>query len=53
MWAKPKPGCHVEPGDAVFHIVRIYHYAGGRLRVVAHSLYNGQLFIYGSTLHRS
>lgn len=44
---------HVAPGDAVFQIVRNYHDAAGRLLVVAHSLYNGQLFTYGSTLHRS
>lgn len=44
---------HVATGDAVFQIVRNYHDASGRLLVVAHSLYNGQLFTYGSTLHRS
>lgn len=44
---------HVKPGDAVFQIVRNYHDAAGRLLVVAHSLYNGGLFTYGSTLRRS
>lgn len=44
---------HVAPGEAVFQIVRNYYDAGGRLLVVAHSLYNGQLFTYGSTLRRS
>jgi DNA-binding GntR family transcriptional regulator len=44
---------HVKPGDAVFQIVRNYHDPGGRLVVVAHSLYNGTLFTYGSTLRRS
>lgn len=44
---------HVAPGDAVFQIVRNYYDAADRLLVVAHSLYNGQLFTYGSTLHRS
>jgi GntR family transcriptional regulator len=44
---------HVRTGDAVFQIVRNYYDEAGRLMVVAHSLYNGQLFTYGSTLHRS
>lgn len=44
---------HTKAGDAVFQIVRNYHDATGRLLVVAHSLYNGQLFTYASTLHRS
>jgi DNA-binding GntR family transcriptional regulator len=44
---------YVEAGAAVFQIVRNYHDAAGRLLVVAHSLYNGQRFTYGSTLRRS
>ncbi len=44
---------HLAPGEAVFQIVRNYHDAAGRLLVVAHSLYNGQLFTYASTLRRS
>lgn len=44
---------HVNPGDAVFQIVRNYHDAAGRLLLVAHSLYNGTLFTYGSTLRKS
>lgn len=44
---------HVKAGDAVFQIVRHYYDTGGRLLVVAHSLYNGSLFIYASTLRRS
>jgi GntR family transcriptional regulator len=44
---------HVKAGDAVFQIVRYYFDAAGRLLVVAHSLYNGTLFVYGSTLRRS
>lgn len=44
---------HVDTGAAVFQIVRNYHDTAGRLLVVAHSLYNGQLFTYGSTLRRS
>lgn len=44
---------HVIPGDAVFQMVRNYHDASGRLLLVAHSLYNGQLFTYASTLRRS
>lgn len=44
---------YVSPGDAVFQIVRNYHDSTGRLTVVAHSLYNGQRFTYGSTLRRS
>lgn len=44
---------HVKAGDAVFQIVRQYYDADGRLMVVAHSLYNGNLFTYGSTLRRS
>lgn len=44
---------HVPAGDAVFQIVRKYHDKQGELIVVAHSLYNGTLFTYASTLHRS
>lgn len=44
---------HLAPGDAVFQILRQYFDAAGRLMVVAHSLYNGSLFTYGSTLRRS
>lgn len=44
---------HVKPGEAVFQILRHYFDAEGRLMVVAHSLYNGHLFTYASTLRRS
>ncbi len=44
---------HVKPGEAVFQILRHYFDAAGRLMVVAHSLYNGHLFTYASTLRRS
>lgn len=44
---------HVKPGDAAFQILRHYFDAAGRLIVVAHSLYNGNLFTYASTLRRS
>lgn len=44
---------HVKPGEAVFQIVRNYYDPAGRLMVVAHSLYNGGLFTYASTLRRS
>lgn len=44
---------HVSAGEAVFQILRHYFDAAGRLMVVAHSLYNGSLFTYGSTLRRS
>ena len=44
---------HVNPGDAAFQILRHYFDASGRLVVIAHSLYNGTLFTYGSTLRRS
>jgi hypothetical protein len=43
----------VQAGEAVFQILRYYFDAAGRLMVVAHSLYNGGLFTYGSTLRRS
>ncbi len=43
---------HVRPGDAAFRTVRNYFDAKGRLVVVAHSLYQGQLFTYSSTLWR-
>ena len=43
---------HVPVGDAVFQIVRKYHDKKDELIVVAHSLYNGALFTYASTLHR-
>jgi GntR family transcriptional regulator len=44
---------HVKAGEAAFQILRYYFDAAGRLMVVAHSLYNGGLFTYGSTLRRS
>lgn len=44
---------YVSPGDAVFQIVRNYYDSTGRLTVVAHSLYNGVRFTYGSTLRQS
>ncbi len=43
---------HIRQGDAAFQIVRNYFDVGGRLVVVAHSLYQGQLFTYSSTLWR-
>jgi GntR family transcriptional regulator len=44
---------HVKTGDAAFQIVRHYFDDGGRLLLLAHSLYHGGLFTYASTLHRS
>lgn len=44
---------HIKPGEAAFQILRHYFDAAGRLIVVAHSLYNGHLFTYASTLRRS
>lgn len=44
---------HVKPGDAAFQTVRNYFDASARLVVVAHSLYQGKLFTYTSTLRRS
>lgn len=44
---------HVKAGDAAFRIMRHYYDAGGRLLLLAHSLYHGSLFTYASTLHRS
>jgi DNA-binding GntR family transcriptional regulator len=43
---------HVRAGDAAFQTVRKYFDVKGRLVVVAHSLYQGQLFTYSSTLWR-
>jgi DNA-binding GntR family transcriptional regulator len=43
---------HVRPGDPAFQTIRHYYDAGGRLVVVAHSLYQSQLFTYTSTLRR-
>jgi DNA-binding GntR family transcriptional regulator len=43
---------HVSPGDAAFQTVRNYFDVNARLVVVAHSLYQGQLFTYTSTLWR-
>ena len=43
---------HVKAGDAAFQTIRNYFDLGGRLVVVAHSLYQGQLFTYASTLRR-
>lgn len=43
---------HVRSGDAAFQTVRNYFDAAKRLVVVAHSLYQGQLFTYASTLRR-
>lgn len=44
---------HVKQGDAAFQIVRNYYDLNGNLVVVAHSLYQNQLFTYMSTLHRN
>lgn len=44
---------HVKAGDAAFQTVRNYFDLSGKLVVVAHSLYQGQLFTYTSTLHRN
>lgn len=44
---------HVKAGDAVFQTVRNYFDADANLVVVAHSLYQGQLFTYTSTLRRN
>jgi len=44
---------HVEAGDAAFQTIRNYYDASGKLVVVAHSLYQGRLFTYTSTLRRS
>lgn len=44
---------YVKRGDAVFQILRHYFDGSGHLIVVAHSLYNGSIFTYGSTLRRS
>lgn len=44
---------HMKAGEAVFQIVRHYFDAGGRLLLVAHSLYHGGLYSYASTLRRS
>ena len=44
---------HVKTGDAAFQTVRNYFDLSGHLVVVAHSLYQGQLFTYTSTLHRN
>lgn len=43
---------HVKAGDAAFQTVRNYFDADGQLVAVAHSLYQGQLYTYTSTLHR-
>ncbi len=43
---------HARPGDAAFQTIRNYFDRQDRLRVVAHSLYQGQLFTYTSTLRR-
>jgi DNA-binding GntR family transcriptional regulator len=43
---------HVAAGDAAFRTVRNYFDVKGNLVVVAHSLYQGQLFTYSSTLWR-
>ena len=44
---------HVKVGDAAFQTIRNYFDLSGRLVVVAHSLYQGQLFNYASTLRRN
>lgn len=43
---------HARTGDAAFQTIRNYFDRQGRLVVVAHSLYQGQLFTYTSTLRR-
>ncbi|MEN9768991.1 MAG: hypothetical protein RLZZ180_621 [Pseudomonadota bacterium] len=43
---------HVRAGEAAFQTVRRYFDATGKLLVVAHSLYQSQLFTYTSTLRR-
>lgn len=43
---------HVKAADAAFQTVRRYFDATGKLLVVAHSLYQSQLFTYTSTLRR-
>jgi DNA-binding GntR family transcriptional regulator len=51
----PEPArlLYVQPGDPAFRTIRHYYDASGRLIVVAHSLYQGPLFTYTSTLRRS
>jgi GntR family transcriptional regulator len=44
---------HVQPGDAAFQTVRNYFDLNTDLVIVAHSLYQGQLFTYTSTLRRN
>lgn len=44
---------HVKAGDAAFQTVRNYYDEQSQLVMVAHSLYQGQLFTYASTLHRN
>jgi len=43
---------HVSVGDAAFQTIRNYFDASGRLMVVAHSLYQSNMFTYTSTLRR-
>jgi len=43
---------HAKPGDAAFETTRNYFDRQDHLLVVAHSLYQGQLFTYTSTLRR-
>jgi GntR family transcriptional regulator len=43
---------HVNIGSAAFQTIRNYFDRSSRLVVVAHSLYQGQLFTYASTLRR-
>lgn len=50
---EPAKLLHIKAGDAAFQTVRNYFDASKNLVVVAHSLYQGQLFTYTSTLRRS
>jgi GntR family transcriptional regulator len=48
----PAKMLHAKTSDAAFQTIRNYFDPNGRLLVVAHSLYQGQLFTYTSTLRR-